>query len=69
MLEKKRFAGESKYPLKKMIKFAFDGITSFSTVPIRLITNLGLFIAVVGIVLFIQLYVKLRVMLKSAGLH
>lgn len=66
---KKRFAGESKYPLKKMIKFAFDGITSFSTVPIRLITNLGLFIAVVGIVLFIQLYVKLRVMLKSAGLH
>ncbi|MBM7651846.1 glycosyltransferase family 2 protein [Neobacillus cucumis] len=36
-----RFAGESKYPLKKMIKFAFDGITSFSIAPIRIITLIG----------------------------
>lgn len=36
-----RFAGESKYPLKKMIAFALDGITSFSIKPIRLITLLG----------------------------
>lgn len=36
-----RFAGESKYPLKKMLNFAFDGITSFSIKPIRLITGLG----------------------------
>jgi polyisoprenyl-phosphate glycosyltransferase len=36
-----RFAGESKYPLKKMLAFAFDGITSFSVVPIRLITAVG----------------------------
>lgn len=36
-----RIAGESKYPLKKMLSFAFDGITSFSIKPIRLITALG----------------------------
>lgn len=36
-----RLAGESKYPLKKMLAFAFDGITSFSIKPIRLITALG----------------------------
>ncbi len=38
---KERFAGESKYPLKKMISFAFDGITSFSINPIRVITAIG----------------------------
>ena len=36
-----RFAGESKYPLKKMLAFAFDGITSFSLKPVRLILLLG----------------------------
>src|SRR5699024_10314196 len=36
-----RFAGESKYPLKKMISFALGGIISFSIVPIRLVTILG----------------------------
>ncbi|GER71250.1 putative glycosyltransferase YkoT [Weizmannia acidilactici] len=40
---KERAAGESKYPLKKMLAFAFDGLTSFSVVPIRLITLVGLF--------------------------
>ncbi|MEM1485107.1 glycosyltransferase family 2 protein [Oscillospiraceae bacterium PP1C4] len=39
-----RFAGESKYPLKKMLAFAIDGITSFSVKPIRLITTLGVLI-------------------------
>lgn len=39
---KERFAGISKYPLKKMLKFAFNGITSFSIKPIRLIFWLGL---------------------------
>ncbi|MCM2137979.1 glycosyltransferase family 2 protein [Vagococcus fluvialis] len=38
---KERFAGESKYPLKKMLEFAFEGITSFSVKPIRLITMIG----------------------------
>lgn len=37
----RRFAGESKYPLKKMIAFALDGITSFSIRPIRIITWTG----------------------------
>lgn len=37
-----RFAGESKYPLKKMLAFAIDGITSFSVKPLRLITNAGI---------------------------
>lgn len=55
---KERFAGESKYPLKKMIKFALDGITSFSTVPIKLITNLGLLIVFVGICLFIYAIIR-----------
>ena len=36
-----RFAGESKYPLKKMLSFALDGITSFSVKPMRLILSLG----------------------------
>lgn len=36
-----RFAGESKYPLKKMLSFAFDGITSFSINPIRIISTVG----------------------------
>lgn len=36
-----RFAGESKYPLKKMLALALDGITSFSVVPLRMITLMG----------------------------
>ncbi|MCK5882548.1 MAG: glycosyltransferase family 2 protein [Bacteriovoracaceae bacterium] len=36
-----RFAGESKYPLTKMLSFAIDGITSFSVVPLRLVTFSG----------------------------
>ena len=42
---KERFAGESKYPLRKMLLFAIEGITSFSTVPLRMITLLGIFVA------------------------
>ena len=55
---KERFAGTSKYPLKKMIKFAMDGITSFSTVPIKLIMNLGLLLVIIGIILFIYTIVQ-----------
>ncbi|RFU70650.1 glycosyltransferase [Peribacillus saganii] len=39
---KERMAGETKYPLKKMLAFAFDGITSFSVTPIRFVLLLGL---------------------------
>ena len=45
-----RFAGESKYPLKKMLALAFDGITSFSVKPIRLISGLGVIIAVLSVI-------------------
>ena len=48
-----RFAGESKYPLGKMLSFAVEGITSFSTKPIRMITGLGFFIFSVSIALLI----------------
>ena len=41
---KERFAGKSKYPLKKMLNFAWDGITSFSVKPIRLVLNVGVVI-------------------------
>jgi glycosyltransferase involved in cell wall biosynthesis len=45
-----RFAGETKYPLRKMLRFAIDGITSFSIVPLRIATWLGLLSGVVAIV-------------------
>ena len=53
-----RFAGESKYPLKKMLSFAFDGITSFSVKPIRFILSLGLLIFVVSIGILIYSIVR-----------
>lgn len=46
-----RFAGESKYPLKKMLSFAFDGITSFSVKPIKLIWTLGILITVISAII------------------
>jgi glycosyltransferase involved in cell wall biosynthesis len=48
-----RFAGESKYPLQKMLAFAFDGVTSFSVKPIRVITVTGLVIFIVSLVMLI----------------
>ena len=48
-----RFAGESKYPLKKMLAFAFDGITSFSIKPIRIITWLGALIFLISLIVLI----------------
>ena len=45
---RERFAGTSKYPLKKMLSFALDGVTSFSIKPIRFITGLGLLIFAVS---------------------
>lgn len=49
-----RFAGESKYPLKKMLSFATEGITSLSVKPIRFVTNIG--IGVFGISIFMLIY-------------
>lgn len=48
---KERFAGKTKYPLKKMFSFAWDGITSFSVKPLRLICTLGFIILLVSIVM------------------
>ncbi len=48
-----RFAGESKYPLKKMLNFAFDGITSFSIKPIRMITGVGVLMSSISLVVLI----------------
>lgn len=48
-----RFAGESKYPLKKMLAFATDGITSFSIKPIRLITTCGILIFAISLVMLL----------------
>ena len=48
-----RFAGESKYPLKKMISFAIDGITSFSVKPIRMVLNLGIVMLLVSFIMLI----------------
>lgn len=48
-----RFAGESKYPLKKMLSFAFNGITSFSIKPIRMILNTGVLMFLISIVIMI----------------
>ena len=44
-----RFAGESKYPFKKMINFALDGVTSFSIQPIRLVSLAGFLTTVISI--------------------
>ena len=53
-----RFAGESKYPLRKMLSFAFDGITSFSIKPIRFILSLGTLIFVISIAILIYSVIR-----------
>ncbi|MBS1251346.1 MAG: putative glycosyltransferase [Anaerolineales bacterium] len=57
-VRRQRYAGETKYPFRKMLKFAIDGITSFSYLPLQLATYFGFFIAslsLVGIVVTIIL--------------
>ena len=46
-----RFAGESKYPLKKMLAFAMEGVTSLSVKPLRMITALGFLVFMVSVVM------------------
>ncbi len=55
---KERFAGKSKYPLKKMLNFAWDGITSFSIKPIRFVLSIGVVIFILS--LFVLLYSVIR---------
>ncbi len=53
-----RLLGESKYPLKKMLALAFEGITSLSTKPIKLISRTGIFIFIVSIAMLIYTIVR-----------
>ncbi len=53
-----RFAGESKYPLKKMLNFAWDGITSFSVKPIRMVLNVGIIIFVLSVIMIIYSIIR-----------
>ena len=53
-----RIAGESKYPLKKMLNFAWDGITSFSVKPIRLVLNVGIVIFALSVVMIIYSIIR-----------
>lgn len=48
-----RFAGSSKYPLKKMLSFAWEGITSFSVKPIKMILNIGIIMFALSIIMII----------------
>lgn len=53
-----RFAGESKYPLKKMLALAFEGITSFSVKPIRIISVIGFVLFLASLIAFIYIFVS-----------
>ncbi len=59
-----RFTGETKYPISKMLKFAIDGITSFSEIPLRFATYLGFIVSAVAF-----LYAILVIALKLLGLN
>jgi dolichol-phosphate mannosyltransferase len=54
----RRHAGETKYPYRKMIKFAFDGITSFSTAPLRLATWTGYGAAMLAVLYLLSVFVQ-----------
>ena len=56
---KERLAGETKYPLKKMLSFAFDGITSFSVTPIRFVMLIGCTSFLVSL-LFLSYFLALK---------
>lgn len=55
---KKRQAGESKYPFKKMVSFAWDGITSLSAKPMTIIMGLGIIICLVSLIILIYSLVR-----------
>ncbi|MFR0733452.1 MAG: glycosyltransferase family 2 protein [Oscillospiraceae bacterium] len=53
-----RFAGESKYPLKKMLSFAWEGISSLSVKPMKLITRLGIVMFGISILMLIWFFIR-----------
>lgn len=62
-----RFAGESKYPLKKMLAFAMEGITSLSTKPLKMITGLGFLIFLISLIMLVTFIVKWALGMTVAG--
>ena len=62
-----RFAGESKYPLKKMLAFAADGITSFSVKPIRLVFTAGVVVFMISLIMLLYALVSKLTGHTSAG--
>ena len=62
-----RFAGESKYPLKKMLAFAADGITSFSVKPIRLVLSTGVVVFLVSLLMLLYALISKLMGNTSAG--
>lgn len=66
---KERFAGETKYPLKKMLKLAADGIISFSTKPLKIMGMLGIFAIIVSMLLLVYALISYGLKLNhlSAG--
>ncbi len=55
---KERLAGKSKYPFKKMMSFAIEGITSLSIKPMRFVTGMGIFVFLVSIAMMIYAFVS-----------
>lgn len=55
---KERLAGKSKYPLRKMMSFAIEGITSLSIKPMRFVTGMGIFVFLVSIAMMIYAFVS-----------
>jgi len=53
-----RLAGETKYPLKKMLSFAWNGISSFSIVPLRLVTLMGFLISFLGACFVLRIFIN-----------
>ena len=62
-----RFAGESKYPLSKMVNFAIDGITSFSVKPVRMLFTLGVIFLLVSLIILIYVIYALISQRAAAG--
>lgn len=62
-----RYAGETKYPLAKMLKFAFDGLTSFSSAPLRLATWMGYVASALAFLYLISVFVQVALGLTIEG--
>lgn len=62
-----RYAGETKYPLAKMLKFAFDGLTSFSSAPLRLATWLGYGASALAFLYLVSVFVQVALGITVEG--